>query len=100
MQKDTFSPNDIVHEGLTQFSDDMHDEYVNMDNYAYYSDSLYAFNDHDQMEWDGPLTPVPGFGFYPKRVNDELVHMTQVRLLFRVGSSRILGKHREVKIPE
>ena len=53
----------------------MHDEYVNMDYYAYDGDSLYPFNDQNQMDWDGPLTPVPGFGFYPKRVNVELDHI-------------------------
>ena len=93
MQKDIFSPRDIVHDDITQFSDDMHDEYVNMNDYIYDGDSLYPFNNQDHMAWDGPLTPVPGFGFYPKRVNDELDHMTQVRLLFLGGSCRILGKH-------
>ena len=83
MQKDLISPRDTVPEYLTQFSDDMHNEYVNMDDYAHDGDSLYPFNDQDQMDWDGPLTPVPGFGFYPKRVNDELDHMTQVRLIER-----------------
>ena len=83
MQKDIFTPSDIVPEDLTQFSDDMHSEYVNMDDYAYDGDSLYAFNDHAQMDWDaGTLTAVPGFGFYPKRVNDELDHMTQVGTIF------------------
>ena len=83
MQKDAFSPHDIVPEDLTQFSYDMHTEYVNMDDYAYDSNSLYAFNNQDQMDWEtGTLTPVPGFGFFPKRVNDELDHMTQVRIVF------------------
>ena len=82
MQQNIFSPSDIVPEDLPQFSDDMHSEYVNMDDYAYDGDSLYAFNDHNKMDWDGPLTPVPGFGFYPKKVNDELDHMTQVGKIF------------------
>ena len=84
MLKDIFSPHDIINENLTEFSDDINNEYVNMDEYAYDGDSLYPFNDQDQMDWDtGTLTPVPGFGFYPKRVNDELDHMTQVRLVER-----------------
>ena len=82
MQKDIFTPSGIVPEDLAKFSDDMHSEYVNMDDYEYYGDSVYPFNDQNEMEWDGPLTPVPGFGFYPKRVNDELDHMTQVGLVF------------------
>ena len=89
MQKNIFSPHDIVHEDLTEFSDDMHNEYVNMDDYSYDGDSLYLFNDQDQMGWVGPLTPVPGFGFFPKRVNDELDHMTQVRSLYMRGISSI-----------
>ena len=96
MQKDIFSPRDILHEDLTQFSDDMHDTYVNMDDYEYYGESRYPFNNKDQMDWDtadtadtGPLTPVPGFGFFPKRVNDELNHMTQVRLLYTGSISSV-----------
>ena len=67
----------------------MPDECVNIDDYAYDGDSLYPFHDKDQMAWDGPLTPVPGFGFFPKRVNDELDHMTQVRSLYMRGISSI-----------
>jgi hypothetical protein len=68
MQKDIIPPDDIEPEDLTVFSDDMHNEYVNMDDYANDGDSLYAFNNQDQVDWDtGTLTPVPGFGFYPKR---------------------------------
>ena len=85
MQTDLFSPRDTVPEDLPQFSADMHNEYMNMDDYAYDGDCLYAFNDQDQMDWKGPLTLVPGFGFYPKRVNDELDHMAQERILNKGG---------------
>jgi len=56
------------------YTDDMHDT---LDSYVYEGDELYPFNEQDQWGWDGHLTPVPGFGFLPKRVNDELDHMTQ-----------------------
>ena len=42
--------------------------------YIYHDDSLYQ----DQWDWEGPLTPLPGFGFFPSRVVQELEHMTQV----------------------
>ena len=58
------------------YTDDMHDA---PDSYVYEGDELYPFNEQDQWGWDGHLTPVPGFGFLPKRVNDELDHMTQVK---------------------
>ena len=47
--------------------------------YLYHDDSLY----HDQWDWGGPLTPLPGFGFFPSRVAQELEHMTQVHQLFK-----------------
>ena len=32
----------------------------------------------DPWGWEGELTPVPGFGFFPHKVNDELDAMTKV----------------------
>ena len=52
MQKYIFPPHDIVPEDPTEFSDDMHNEYMNMDDYIYDGDSLYTFNNKDQMGWD------------------------------------------------
>ena len=34
------------------------------------------FEDH--WGWNGELTSVPGFGFFPQKVNDELDAMTKV----------------------
>ena len=39
------------------------------------------FDDYEPSDlwgWDGHLTPVPGFGFFPGRVNHELDAMTKV----------------------
>ena len=52
--------------------------------YLYHDDSLY----HDQWDWGGPLTPLPGFGFFPSRVAQELEHMTQVQQLLRIINCR------------
>ena len=79
MQKDTLSKSDILHE---VFSDSMDEEY--MDDYAYHAyhgdNTLYhGDSTHDQWDWStGPYTPVPGFGYFPVRVKEELDHMTQV----------------------
>ena len=43
-----------------QFSDDMPDECVNIDDYAYDGHSLYPFQDQDQMDCDA-LMPVPEY---------------------------------------
>ena len=72
---------------MIPFSDVMHsDMYDTIDSYMYEGDGLYPFSDQDQWGWDGPLTPVPGFGFFPKRVNDELDHMTQVSHFVKMRS--------------
>ena len=66
---------------MIPYSDDMHSDtvYDTIDSYMYYEgDGIYTFSDQDMWGWGGSLTPVPGFGFFPKRVNDELDHMTQV----------------------
>lgn len=36
------------------------------------------YSPSDQWGWDGQLSPVPGFGFFPGRVNSELDAMTKV----------------------
>ena len=73
MQKDSLSPSDVSLEELSVFSDPMAD-------YAYHGDTLYpVYSTQDQWDWGpGPFTPVPGFGYFPVRVKEELDHMTQV----------------------
>ena len=36
------------------------------------------YSPYDLWGWDGPLSPVSGFGFFPGRVNSELDAMTKV----------------------
>ena len=56
------------------YSDDLAHNIDDYKEYFYHDDSLY----HDQWDWGSSLTPVPGFGFFPPRVAQELDHMTQV----------------------
>ena len=46
-----------------------------MGDYSSYSDYP------DLWGWDGPLVPVPGFGFLPPKMELELEDMAQVRQL-------------------
>ena len=85
MQKDSFSPSDMSLEELSVFSDPMDDEYASsLGDYAYHGDTLYpVYSTQDQWDWGaGPYTPVPGFGYFPVRVKEELDHMTQVGILY------------------
>ena len=40
-----------------------------------------SYSDMDLWGWDGPLVPVPGFGFLPPKMEHELEYMAQVREL-------------------
>ena len=65
------------------FSDDLlHNDVQREEFYSDHNDDIaYSdnhFYDAPLWDWAGPFSPVPGFGFYPQNVKEELEQMTQV----------------------
>ena len=72
-------------DNMTPFSDDLNYDYDNSESEEDINYSDVPFYDEDLRDWSGPLSPIPGFGFFPEAVKDELEEMTQVGGIIYIG---------------